>query len=116
AIDCKTPIEVWTGKPADYSKLRVFGCHAANQVGDVEHEVPEDTDYDVTSLDPPNSAHLEHEQYRSIALDRPRRDAKAPSRLGFQNYVAYALQVAEEVESLEPATYQEAITSKDSDM
>ncbi|GJR84705.1 retrovirus-related pol polyprotein from transposon TNT 1-94 [Tanacetum coccineum] len=82
----------------------------------VEHEVPEDTDHDVTSLDPPNSAHLEHEQYRSIALDRPRRDAKAPSRLGFQNYVAYALQVAEEVESLEPATYQEAITSKDSDM
>ncbi|GJR12409.1 retrovirus-related pol polyprotein from transposon TNT 1-94 [Tanacetum coccineum] len=190
AIDCKTPIEVWTGKPADYSKLRVFGCpayyhvsdgklnprankgifmgygdgvkgyriwspserrvilsrdvtfdedhlfrlkpdsveskfeegasekveHVAKQVEYVEHEVPEDTDHDVTSLDPPNSAHLEHEQYRSIALDRPRRDAKAPSRLGFQNYVAYALQVAEEVESLEPATYQEAITSKDSDM
>ncbi|GJX75491.1 transposable element [Tanacetum coccineum] len=160
AIDCKTPIEVWTGKPADYSKLRVFGCpayyhvsdevilsrdvtfdedhlfrlkpdsveskfeegasekveHVAKQVEYVEHEVPKDTDHDVTSLDPSNSAHLEHEQYRSIALDRPRRDAKAPSRLGFQNYVAYALQVAEEVESLEPATYQEAITSKDSDM
>ncbi|GJS55943.1 hypothetical protein Tco_0629305 [Tanacetum coccineum] len=28
AIDCKTPIEVWSGKPADYSKLRVFGCPA----------------------------------------------------------------------------------------
>ncbi|GKG41880.1 hypothetical protein Tco_0473631, partial [Tanacetum coccineum] len=28
AIDCKTPIEVWSGKPADYSKLRVFGCLA----------------------------------------------------------------------------------------
>ena len=26
AIDCKTPIEVWSGKPADYSKLRVFRC------------------------------------------------------------------------------------------
>ncbi|GJU69290.1 retrovirus-related pol polyprotein from transposon TNT 1-94 [Tanacetum coccineum] len=88
--------------------------HVAKQVEYVEHEVPEDTDHDVTLLDPP--AHLEHEQYRSIALDRPRRDAKAPSRLGFQNYVAYALQVAKEVESLEPATYREAITLKDSDM
>lgn len=26
AIDCKTPIEVWSGKPADYSDLKVFGC------------------------------------------------------------------------------------------
>ena len=26
AIDCKTRIEVWSGKPADYSKLRVFRC------------------------------------------------------------------------------------------
>ncbi|GKF91418.1 retrovirus-related pol polyprotein from transposon TNT 1-94 [Tanacetum coccineum] len=24
AIDCKTPIQVWYGKPADYSKLRTF--------------------------------------------------------------------------------------------
>ncbi|GJQ92982.1 retrovirus-related pol polyprotein from transposon TNT 1-94 [Tanacetum coccineum] len=54
------------------------------------------------------------EQDRSIAHDRPRRNVKAPTRFG--DYVAYALQVAEEVESLEPATYREAITSKDSDM
>jgi hypothetical protein len=26
AIDKKTPIEVWSGSPADYSHLRVFGC------------------------------------------------------------------------------------------
>jgi hypothetical protein len=26
AIDKKTPIEVWSGSPADYSQLRVFGC------------------------------------------------------------------------------------------
>ncbi|GJX95986.1 retrovirus-related pol polyprotein from transposon TNT 1-94, partial [Tanacetum coccineum] len=32
------------------------------------------------------------------------------------DYVAYTLQVAKEVESLESATYREAITSKDSDM
>src|SRR5947207_4662655 len=28
AIDKKTPIEVWSGSPADYSQLRVFGCTA----------------------------------------------------------------------------------------
>lgn len=27
-IDCKTPHEVWTGRSADYSNLRVFGCTA----------------------------------------------------------------------------------------
>jgi ATP-binding cassette subfamily B (MDR/TAP) protein 1 len=28
AIDKKTPIEVWSDSPADYSQLRVFGCTA----------------------------------------------------------------------------------------
>ena len=28
AIDKKTPIEVWSGSPANYSELRVFGCPA----------------------------------------------------------------------------------------
>ena len=27
-INFKTPIELWTGKPADYSNMRVFGCPA----------------------------------------------------------------------------------------
>nr|GEY15810.1 copia LTR rider [Tanacetum cinerariifolium] len=46
----------------------------------------------------------------------PRRNARAPSRFGFEDYVVYALQVVEDVESLELDTYREAITSKDSDM
>ena len=28
AIDFKTPEEVWSGTPANYSHLRVFGCPA----------------------------------------------------------------------------------------
>ena len=28
ALNKKTPIEVWSGSPADYSQLRVFGCTA----------------------------------------------------------------------------------------
>ncbi|KAH9717203.1 hypothetical protein KPL71_021739 [Citrus sinensis] len=27
-IECKTPIELWSGRVADYSKLRIFGCVA----------------------------------------------------------------------------------------
>ena len=27
-LNKKTPIEVWSGTPADYSHLRVFGCTA----------------------------------------------------------------------------------------
>nr|GEU39227.1 putative polyprotein [Tanacetum cinerariifolium] len=152
AIDCKTSIEVWSGKPADYSKLRVFGCPAYYNVSDgkldprgekgiftgydsieskledgvsekvedvpkqVEHVVPGDMDHDDTSPnDHTNLPHLEYEQDRSIAHDRPHRNARALSRFGFEDYVAYALQVAEEVESLEPDTYREAITSKESD-
>ncbi|GJW79527.1 zf-CCHC domain-containing protein, partial [Tanacetum coccineum] len=66
--------------------------------------------------DQPNSPHLKHEQDRSVAHDRPRRNSKAPSQFSFEDYAAYALQVAEEVETLEPTTYREAITSKESDM
>ena len=28
AIDKKTPIEIWSGSPADYLQLRVFSCTA----------------------------------------------------------------------------------------
>lgn len=28
SIECKTQEEVWSGKPADYSTLRIFGCPA----------------------------------------------------------------------------------------
>ncbi|GJU74030.1 retrovirus-related pol polyprotein from transposon TNT 1-94 [Tanacetum coccineum] len=186
AIDCETPIEVWSGKPADYSKLHVFGCPVYYHVSEgkldprgkkgifmgygegvkgyriwspserrvilsrdvtfdedylfrvkqdpiesklqdgvsgkveddpkqMEHVVPGDMNHDDTSPDDHiNLPHLEYEQDRSIAHDRPHRNVKAPTRFG--DYVTYALQVAKEVESLEPATYREAITSKDSDI
>ncbi|GJW07979.1 retrovirus-related pol polyprotein from transposon TNT 1-94 [Tanacetum coccineum] len=172
AIDCKTPIEVWSGKPAYYSKLRIFRCPAYYHISEgkldprgekgifigygngvkgyqiwsplerrfilsrdvtfdedylfrvkqdsiesklkdsvsekvedvpkqVKNVVPVDMDYDDTSPDDhTNSPHLEDEQDRSIAHDRPRRNAKAPSRFGFEDYVAYALQVVEEIAAM----------------
>ena len=27
-IDCKTPFEIWSSTPADYSALKIFGCPA----------------------------------------------------------------------------------------
>lgn len=32
ALDKKTPFEVWSGKPADYSDIKVFGCPAYAKV------------------------------------------------------------------------------------
>ena len=34
ALSMKTPEEMWTGRPADYSKLRIFGCPAYAYVKD----------------------------------------------------------------------------------
>ncbi|GJT43737.1 retrovirus-related pol polyprotein from transposon TNT 1-94 [Tanacetum coccineum] len=100
------------------SEIRVILSRDVEDVPkQVERVVPGDMDHDVTLPDDqPYSPHLEHEQDMSIAYDRPCRNEKVPSRFGFEDYVAYALQVAEEVESFEPATYREAVTSKDSDM
>nr|KYP47564.1 Retrovirus-related Pol polyprotein from transposon TNT 1-94 [Cajanus cajan] len=33
-IGCKTPTEVWSTKPANYSILRIFGCHAYYHVNE----------------------------------------------------------------------------------
>ncbi|GKA55575.1 hypothetical protein Tco_0754647 [Tanacetum coccineum] len=92
-----------------------FGHHV------IEELYLADMDHDVTSPvvdinDQPNLPHLEHEQGRSIAHDRPCRNAKARSLFGFEDNVTSALQVAEELESLEPDTYREAITFKESNM
>ena len=40
---------------------------------------------------------------------RPKRVTKPPERYGFEDMAAYALHAAEEIDSNEPATYQEAI-------
>ncbi|GJY83827.1 putative polyprotein [Tanacetum coccineum] len=160
AIDCKTPIEVWSGKPADYSKLRIFGCLMYYHVSEgkldlrgkkgifigytdgvkgyriwssserrviLSQVVTFDKDYLFRVKQDPVESKLQYgvlekvedvpkQVEHSIAHDRPRRNAKAPSRFSFEDYAAYASQVAEKVESLEPITYREAITSKDSNM
>lgn len=191
-IDCKTPYEVWSGKPADYSLLRVFGCtvyyhvsegklelrakkdifvgfgdgvkgyriwsHSENRVilsrsvvfdensmlnSTVKSIVVEDSSnvgkqvelqvtldgsksqhqggedqHTAEEADAPKSHSSEdHSETRqsSIALDRARRTGiRPPRRYGFEEMVAYALEVAEEVDTREPSTNKEAISCSES--
>ena len=39
AIEFKTPEEVWSGKPADYSNLRIFECPAYMHVSEGKLEL-----------------------------------------------------------------------------
>lgn len=41
AIEYKTPKEVWSGNPVDYSSLRVFGCPAYAHVNEGKLESKE---------------------------------------------------------------------------
>ena len=63
---------------------------------------------------PHQQSKVEQAQSEITVGQRTRRQIKPPQRYGFEDMVAYGLQVAEEVDTLEPTTYQEAITSNES--
>jgi hypothetical protein len=180
AIGKRTPIEVWSGSPYDYSQLGIFGCttyahvdngkfepraikciflgygsgvkayklwnpeahkafysrnvvfnestmftsdlstSATNQNSESINVEVEHFDDDVTA--PPfagNSSPLRHsspvDQPQSFAEGRTRRQIVQRIRLIEECNVAFALSVAEEVDSAhEPLNYSEAILSSDS--
>ena len=73
---------------------------------------PVSTSQSVSST--PQSPPLASPQY-SIAKDRPRRDIRPPQRYAEADLVAYALNVAEGIDSSEePSTYAEAVSCDDS--
>ncbi|KAJ4715159.1 Retrovirus-related Pol polyprotein from transposon TNT 1-94 [Melia azedarach] len=187
-INLKTPFEVWSGKPADYSNLRAFGCTVYYHVnegkleprakkgvfvgygdgvkgyriwspsekrvilsrnvvfdensmfnptvksivvsenGSVEKQVeqqvtldesePQHKDQHPQSESEPSGSSLPVASQHSLALNRSKRANYGipPKRYGFEDMVAYALQVAEEVDtnSNEPSTYKEAVTCTES--
>ena len=45
----------------------------------------------------------------SLDKDRPRRTIRPPQNYAQENLIAFALTVAEELDEVEPATYQEAL-------
>ncbi|KAJ4703769.1 Retrovirus-related Pol polyprotein from transposon TNT 1-94 [Melia azedarach] len=187
-IHLKTPFEVWSGKPADYSNLRAFGCTVYYHVNEgkleprakkrvfigygdevkgyriwspsekrvilsrnvvfdensmfnstvksivvlenssvekqVEQQVtldesePQHKDQHPQSESEPSSSSLLVASQHNLALNRSKRANYGipPKRYGFEDMVAYALQVAEEVDtdSNEPSTYKEAVTCTES--
>lgn len=186
-IDCKTPYEVWSGKPADYSLLRIFGSTVYYHVNEgkleprakkgvfvgfgsgvkgyrvwspsenrvilsrnvifdensmlnspvkstvvsVSGDVDKQVELQVTQAESESQHQGGEDQHEeepssyqpskihqpSIALDRARRvGVGPPKRYGFEDMVAYALQVAEEVEveNHEPSTYKEAVSGSES--
>ncbi|KAJ4710294.1 Retrovirus-related Pol polyprotein from transposon TNT 1-94 [Melia azedarach] len=187
-INLKNPFEVWSGKPADYSNLRAFGCTVYYHVnegkleprakkgvfvgygdgvkgyriwspsekrvilsrnvvfdensmfnpivksivvsenGSIEKQVeqqvtldesePQHKDQHPQSESEPSGSSLPVASQHSLALNRSKRANYGipPKRYGFEDMVAYALQVAEEVDtnSNEPSTYKEAVTCTES--
>jgi len=193
AIGLKTPIEIWNGKTANYSNLRVFGCNAYCHVnegklvprsrkglfigygdgvkgyriwspsekkvllsrdvifdeshlfhpklevpiaGTQSYHSPREKDVECITKDSEkgghsktspvvlqeceksedsnaNESHLVAEpdppQLNSGINQRPKRVTKPPERYGFEDMAAYALNAAKEIDSNEPATYEEVI-------
>ncbi|KAG8492178.1 hypothetical protein CXB51_009620 [Gossypium anomalum] len=166
----KTPQEVWSGNPANYSDLKIFGCPAYAHVDNGKLEprsikcvflgykagvkgyklwcpknrkvvISRDVVFDETAMIPnlslkdssnkENQKQVEHQintkstpqaitkienrvasspQY-SIAKNRTRREIKPPKKYAEADLVAYALNVAEDIDAnQEPSNYSEAVS------
>ncbi|KAG8486697.1 hypothetical protein CXB51_020179 [Gossypium anomalum] len=173
AIEKKTPQEVWSGNPANYSNLKIFRCPAYAHVDNGKLEprsikcvflgykagvkgyklwcpenrkvvISRDVVFDETAMLPnlslkdssnkENQKQVEHQintestpqastkienrvaslpQY-SIAKNRTRREIKPPKKYAKADLVAYALNVAEDIDAnQEPSNYSKAISYED---
>ncbi|KAG8496701.1 hypothetical protein CXB51_007821 [Gossypium anomalum] len=174
-IEKKTPQEVWSGNPTNYSDLKIFGCPAYAHVDNGKLEprsikcvflgykagvkgyklwcpenrkvvISKDVVFDETAMIPnlslkdssnkENQKQVEHQintestpqaitkiknrvasspQY-SIAKNRTRREIKPPKKYAEADLVAYALNVAEDIDvNQEPSNYSEAVSCEDSE-
>ncbi|KAG8480092.1 hypothetical protein CXB51_025341 [Gossypium anomalum] len=175
ATEKKTPQEVWSSNPANYSDLKIFGCPAYAHIDNGELEprsikcvflgykagvkgyklwcpenrkvvISRDVVFDETAMLPnlslkdssnkENQKQVEHQintestsqvstkinnrvasspQY-SIAKNRARREIIPPKKYAEADLVAYALNVAEDIDAnREPSNYSEAFSCKDSE-
>ncbi|KAH9680956.1 hypothetical protein KPL71_026757 [Citrus sinensis] len=95
-INFKTPYELWYGKPADYSSLKIFGCPAYAHI---------------------RQGKLEPSALKCVFLSYPeevkgeKRVIRPPRRYAYADLIAFALTAAHEIATDEPRTYSEAINS-----
>ncbi|KAG8501115.1 hypothetical protein CXB51_003217 [Gossypium anomalum] len=119
AIEKKTPQEVWSGNSANYSDLKIFGCPAYAHVDNGKLE-PRSIKCVFLGYKAVKSTKIENRvasspQY-SIAKNRTRREIKPPKKYAEADLVAYALNVAEDIDAnQEPSNYSEAISCEDSE-
>ncbi|KAG8475264.1 hypothetical protein CXB51_032125 [Gossypium anomalum] len=133
AIEKKTPQEVWSGNPANYSDLKIFGCPAYAHVNNGKLEprsikcvflgykagvkgyklwcpenrkvvISRDVVFDETAMLP----NLSLKDSSNKKISRTKREIKPPKKYAKADLVAYALNVAEDIDAnQEPSNYSE---------
>ncbi|KAG8489157.1 hypothetical protein CXB51_017144 [Gossypium anomalum] len=102
AIEKKTPQEVWSGNPANNSDLKIFGCPAYARVDNGKLESRSIKCVFLSRLLKPiqkiENRVTSSPQY-SIAKNRTRREIKHPKKYAEADLVAYALNVAEDIDA-----------------
>ncbi|KAG8489524.1 hypothetical protein CXB51_017540 [Gossypium anomalum] len=100
-IEKKTPQEVWSGNPTNYSNLKIFGCPAYAHVDNGKLE--------------PRSIKCVFLGYKA-GIKKTIREIKPPKKYAEADLVAYALNVDEDIDAnREPFNYSEAISCEDSE-
>ncbi|KAG8501536.1 hypothetical protein CXB51_004015 [Gossypium anomalum] len=119
AIEKKTPQEVWSGNPANYSDLKIFGCPVYAYVCNRKLEprsikcVFLGYKAGVKGVDSSSQYKIENRvasspQY-SITKNRTRREIKHPKKYTEADLGSYALNVAEDIDAnQESSNYSEA--------
>ncbi|KAG8478421.1 hypothetical protein CXB51_028187 [Gossypium anomalum] len=141
AIEKKTPQEVWSGNPANYSDLKIFGCPAYAHVNNGKLEprsikcvflgykagvkgyklwcpenrkvvISRDVVFDETAMLP----NLSLKDSSNKENQKTKREIKPPKKYAEADLVAYALNVAEDIDAnQEPSNYSKAISCEDSE-
>ncbi|KAG8488964.1 hypothetical protein CXB51_016964 [Gossypium anomalum] len=137
----KTPQEIWSGNPANYSNLKIFRCLAYANVDNGKLEprsikcvvlgykagvkgynlwcpenrkvvISRDIVFDETAMLP----NLSLKDSSNKENQKTRREIKPPKKYTEADLVAYALNVAEDIDAnQEPSNYSEAISYEDSE-
>ncbi|KAG8486717.1 hypothetical protein CXB51_020156 [Gossypium anomalum] len=145
AIEKKTPQEVWSGNPANYSDLKIFGCPAYAHVNNGKLEprsikcvflgykagvkgyklwcpenrkvvISRDVVFDETAMLPNLSLKDSSNKENQKQVEHQINTESTPQKYAEADLVAYALNVAEDIDAnQEPSNYSEAISCEDSE-
>nr|GEW22315.1 hypothetical protein [Tanacetum cinerariifolium] len=133
ALEKKTPMDLWSGHPANYAMLRIFGCVAYSHVNQGKLKPRAIKCIFLGILMGAGAADSGKEVEFEVELqgmrDKAKRTTSIPARYRDEANVsfsrpsgskvddmaAYAFAIAEEEDTHEPITFQEVINSSDKD-